>query len=148
MNIKNYTSTVPAMTSMGRIENLLIEVGATGISKKIDPATKTCTAITFKMELNGMPLSFHISAQIQPCFDVLWAEVKRPRPDTKQLITQQAERTAWKIISDWVEIQVTMIRLQQAELLQVFLPYLYDEKNDQTFYNRLQEGGFKLLTNQ
>ena len=38
-----------------------------------------------------------------------------------------------------------MIRMQQADALEIFLPYLYDHQNDQTFYTKLKEGGFKQL---
>jgi len=99
VNLKNYTSTVPAATSMSRIESYLVDAGATDISKKYD-SDKTCKSITFRMMLDGKPLFFQITAQVQSCFKVLYAEVKRPSPSTKQNINAQAERTAWKIISD------------------------------------------------
>lgn len=147
MNLKNYTSTVPAITSMGRIEKALVSAGATNISKTYED--QVCKAITFRMILPGsMPMFFQLPAKVEPCFKVLWAEVKRPRPDTKNQIRQQAERTAWKIVADWVEIQLSMILLEQAEPLQIFLPYAYDPRTEQTFYDRVKEGGYKaLLTN-
>lgn len=143
INLKNYTSTVPAITSMGRIEQNLVKAGATDISKKY--VNQICKAITFRMMVNGEPLLFQIPAKVDKCFDVLYKEVKRPRPDTKDNIWSQAERTAWKIISDWVDIQLTMILLEQADALEIFLPFAYNPATDTTFYNQLKKGGFKAL---
>lgn len=146
MNLKNYTSTVPASTSMARIQKALVEAGATDISMKFDQETKTCTAITFRMLIaDQTPMFFQLPAKIDPCFKVLYAEVKRPRPDTKKLVREQAERTAWKIVSDWVDIQLSMILLEQAEPLQVFLPYVYNPEKEVTFYEQLKQSNFKAL---
>lgn len=84
-------------------------------------------------------------AKVDGCFQALWKEVKRPQSDTKQKIREQAERTAWKIISDWVEIQLSMIMLEQAEVMEIFLPYVYDPATETTFYNKIKKGGFKAL---
>lgn len=147
MNIKNYTSTVPASTSISRIQKVLVELGATDISMKYDPTTKILIAISFRIVITGqMPMFFQLPAKVGPCFEVLWKDVKRPQPDTKKRIFEQAERTAWKIVSDWVEIQAAMIMLEQAEPLQIFLPYVYDPSKDITFYDQLKENKFKLLS--
>ena len=144
MNLKNYTSTVPAATSMSRIQSLLVKAGATDISMKY--SDMVCTAITFRMVVSGqMPMFFKLPAKIEPCFKVLWSEVKRPQADTKRKITEQAERTAWKIIADWVEIQLSMILLEQAEPLQVFLPYAYNTVTDTTFFEQIKQNGYKAL---
>ncbi|MES2004322.1 MAG: hypothetical protein V4450_07360 [Bacteroidota bacterium] len=144
MNLKNYTSTVPASTSMARIEKALVSGGATDISKKYNEGV--CTGITFRMLIaNRTPMFFQLPAKIEPCFNVLWKEVKRPQADTRKKIMEQAERTAWKIIADWVQIQLSMIMLEQAEPLQVFLPYVYNPAKEQTFYEQLKESSFKAL---
>lgn len=144
MNLKNYTSTVPASTSMSRIQKALVEAGATDISMKY--VDRICTAVTFRMLLPGqIPMFFQLPAKIEPCFKVLWAEVKRPQADTKKKTQEQAERTAWKIVADWVEIQLSMILLEQAEPLQIFLPYAYNPSTETTFYEQLKETGFKAL---
>lgn len=143
MNLKNYTSEVPAITSMGRIEKCLVEAGATDISKKYEDGV--CRAIRFRMPVNNIPLFFELPAKVDACFKVLWAEISRPRPDTRKKTEQQAERTAWKIVSDWVEVQMSMIRLEQAEALQVFLPYVWDPASEQTFYDKLKQTNYKAL---
>ena len=142
-NLKNYTSEVPAITSIGKIERYLVEAGATDISKKYEDSV--CIAIRFRMLVNLRALFFELPARVDACYKVLWAEVKRPNADTKTRIRQQAERTAWKIIADWVQIQLSMIQLEQAELMQVFLPYVFNPATEQTFYNQLKETGFKSL---
>lgn len=143
MNLKNYTSETPAYKSMGTIEDCLISAGATDISKKIEGGI--CIAITFRLMVQNVPLFFQLPAKVEACFDVMWKEVKKPRADTKQRIREQAQRTAWKIVSDWVQVQLSMIKLEQAETLEVFLPYVYDPVNDQTYYRKLKDRGFKAL---
>lgn len=143
MNLKNYTSTTPASSSMGKIEKCLVAAGATNISKTYE--NNICTAITFRMLVDTRPLFFQLPARVEACFDVFWKEVKRPRPDTKDKIREQAERTAWKIICDWVEVQLSMILLEQADALEVFLPYVYNPETNQTFYHQLKDKGFKAL---
>ena len=100
MNIKNYTSTVDASRSMARIEELLVEIGATNINKQY--TEKFCTGITFLLydQQLQQTLPFHLKGQVEECFLILWKDVKRPRPDTKAILKQQASKTAWKILSD------------------------------------------------
>lgn len=145
MNIKNYTSTVEASSSMARIEELIIEIGATNINKKI--VDKVCTGITFLYFDNsiGQTLAFHLKAQVDECFKILWSEVKRPQANTKKNLMLQANRTAWKILCDWTEIQVSMILLGQAKPLQMFLPFMYDVKDEETLYDKIVSGKTSLL---
>lgn len=143
MNIKNYTSEVPATTSMGKIEQALVQAGATDISKKYENGI--FVAIRFRMPINNIPMFFELPARVENCFKVLFKEVKRPQPDTKTRVRQQAERTAWKIVSDWVQIQLSMILLDQAEPMQVFLPFVWDPKTEKTFFEQVKDGGYKAL---
>lgn len=145
MNIKNYSSTADASRSMAKIEELLVEIGATNINKQY--VEKVCTGITFllfDLQLQ-QTLPFHLKAQVEECFNVLWQDVKRPRPETKAAIQQQANRTAWKILSDWTEVQCTMILLGQAKPLQMFLPFMYDMKTNETLFDKVSTGKVKLL---
>lgn len=145
MNIKNYTSTVDAVRSMAKIEELLVEIGATNINKQYE--NKICTGITFllfDLQLQ-QTLPFHLKAQVEECFLILWKDVKRPRADTADALHLQAKKTAWKILSDWTEIQCSMILLGQAKPLQMFLPFMYDMKTSETLFEKVANGKLNLL---
>jgi hypothetical protein len=145
MNIKNYTSTVEASKSMARVEELLVEIGATNINKQYQD--KVCTGITFLLYDSQLQQTspFHLTAQVEECFLILWKEIKRPRPETKDQLRKQASRTAWKILCDWTEIQCSMILLGQAKPLQMFLPFVYDMKNNQTLFEKIATGKANFL---
>lgn len=144
MNVKNYTSEVPASRSMARIEEVLVEIGASNITKTY--VDKECTGLTFLYTDPGMAqtLAFHLKAQTEECYKILAAKVKRPRRGTEQTLRSQANRTAWKILSDWTEIQCSMILLGQAAPLQMFLPFVYDVAKRETLYDKIQSGKIQL----
>ena len=145
MNLKNYTSGVPPHTSMANIEKWLIEIGASSISKQYNDK-KICSAITFlifdKRTLKTIP--FNIKAHVEECFKIFWEDRARQNEKYKQGVLDQANRTAWKILSDWVEIQCSMILLGQADPLQMFLPYMYDMQESETFYEKIISGKMPL----
>ena len=145
MNIKNYTSTVPSDRSVSFIEHRLVSAGATHISKVYEGEPLRLRGITFQIPINGIPLLFKLPAKTDAVFKVLYAEVRKPRPTTKQTIEEQAERTSWKILADWVDIQISMIKLEQAEFIEVFLPYSWDPNKNQTLFEKFKDGGFKQL---
>jgi hypothetical protein len=131
---------------MARIEELLVEIGASNINKKYED--KICTGITFLLydQQLQQTLPFHLKAQVEECFLILWKDVKRPRHDTRELLRKQASKTAWKILSDWTEIQCSMILLGQAKPLQMFLPFVYDLKTEETFFDKVSAGKIKFLS--
>ena len=141
INIKNYTSSVPAVTSINRIESLLVEVGATDINKKYEDGK--LKAISFMMLVEGRPIPFKLPARIHAVFDVLWSQYKRPQPGTKERVRAQAERTAWKILHEWTQIQISLIQLKQADFMELFLPHVYDHIHDKSYYTILKESKFR-----
>jgi len=146
MQIKNYTSSVPAETTIAQIESKLAASGVSGIQKLYGPNGKV-TSIVFKIELASKSYVVKIPANVHACYEALWKDyckrVSRPRDDTKATLMAQANRTAWKIVQEWIEIQLSMIAMQQAEFLEVFMPYLWDGK--QTYFETLKHNHFKAL---
>jgi len=159
MNIKNYTSDVPVSTTIGRIQTFLLECKVNGLTMEYD-GFGGISALLFHIDLDRR-YSVRMTANVDAVQDTFWHEYagadriaktsdgdehlpyngrKRLR---KSSFRQQAERTAWRLQQDWLEVQMSLLRLQKVDFLQVFLPYLWDGKT--TFYHRLKEGGMLAL---
>lgn len=154
MNIKNYTSSVPVERSIMLIEKMLNDAGALSIIKHNDPQTKEPAALIFSIMIQNKsgeynPVLFKLPSKIKQCYEIMLKNYS-PRSAIKKTVQetcmQQAKRTAWKLLNDWVAIQVSMIQIQQVEPLEVFLPYAYNPDLDQTFFENVKENGYKLLT--
>ncbi len=142
--MKNYTSGVPVEWTIMRIESALVRAGASNIHKDYDDGHLEAICFTIAHPEMKQKLSVRLPADSKAVYDFMVSRVKKPHRGTMDRIREQANKTAWKIIQDWVEVQISLIEMRQAEFLQVFLPYIWNGK--ETFYNRLREGQFKLLT--
>ena len=143
--LKNYTSTVPVSRSVQHIEDCLIRHGAKNIMKMYD-TDKKLESLCFIMPVDGKEIPFKLPASVDRVEKVLKAAVRRPTSQTNARIKEQAERTAWKLQSDWVDIQMSLIELNQVEIMQVFLAYVYFPIQKKTYFERLKSTNFKLLT--
>lgn len=145
MNLKNYTSSVPVINSIGRIEHRLSQAGATHIAKQY--VKERPIGMIFQIPINDIPMTFKLPAKAEKVYEFMVKQRARPpKQSQKEAIQMQADRTGWKILSDWVDIQVSMIQLDQAEAVEVFLPYAYDGRNDKTLFEKMKENNFKQLT--
>jgi hypothetical protein len=142
--LKNYTSSVPAKQSVANIENKLVLCGARKIMKEYDE-DNALDAIFFIIPVNGKEIPFKLPAKKEKCQAILRAKVKRPTTQTEKRVVEQAERTAWKIIHDWIEVKMALIELGQEEIVESFLAYVYDASQDKTYYEKLKEKSFRGL---
>ncbi len=142
--IKNYTSGVPPEKSILHIERALVSHGAKNIFKNY--GSGRLIGFAFGIEINGKEVPFKIPARIDRVEKRLKETVKKPHKGTMKRIGEQAEKTAWKILADWVDIQMTLVDLDQVELMEVFLPYAYDAIKNQTLFDKVKNGTFKLLS--
>jgi hypothetical protein len=141
--MKNYTSEVPAERTISRIEQILASAGAKSIQKEYEDGQAIALIFTLPTGGQAGDVSIKLPANAAGVEAVFMADVKKPRKETLNRVKAQALRTAWKIMQDWTEIQISLIELHQAEPAEVFLPYIWDGKR--TIYTALKAGGFKLL---
>ncbi len=144
MNLKNYTSSVPASTTISYIEAYLASCGVSGISKQYEGGIPV--AIFFHIEIGPSRYTIRLPAKVDEVHDVMWKDYvgnrKQPRLK-KEDFRDQAARCAWKIQQDWVQVQMSLIKLKQADFRELFMAFLWDGK--QSYYQSLAHGGFKQL---
>lgn len=146
MNLKNYTSSVPALTTISYIEAYLADAGVSGVTKEFGP-NKEPSAVYFHVEDGQKKFTVRLPAKVSDVQDYLWREFitgrKNKTSKTKEDFAEQASRTAWKIQLDWVQVQISLIKLKQADVVQVFMAYIWD--GEQTVYDKIKGAGFKQL---
>lgn len=144
INIKNYSSEVPASRSISMLEDVLIKAGCTEIRKIVEE--KMISGIFFILPVNGMTLTFNMEAKVNQVYKKMIDTYQKSPTSTQQAATlKQAERCAWKNLYELVQLQLDMISLDQVEIMQVLLPYLTD--GSQTFYQKIKASNYKLLLN-
>ena len=145
--MKNYTSTVPAERSVSDIEDLLVRAGAKSISKEY--ANNEVSALNFVIK--NPETELHIGVRLPANQDAVFQVLKkgrspraRPARGWEQRLREQSRRTAWKLMYDWCAVQLSLIEMKQAEMLQVFLPYVWS--GQQSFYEHIKASKFDALT--
>jgi hypothetical protein len=144
--MKNYTSTVPAERSVEEIERMLVRGGARSISKEyVDGEVSALNFMILCHETNA-PLGVRLPADCEAVFQVL-KKARSPRARSSRgyepRLREQSKRTAWRLMFDWVAVQLSLIEMKQAELMQVFLPYLWTGKT--TFYESIKQDKFRAI---
>ena len=139
--IKNYTSQVPVSRSVQHIEDRLVKHGAKNILKLYEK--QKLIGIAFIISVNERDMPFRLPARIDRVEKNLRNAILRPRKGTLDRVADQAERTAWRLLADWIDVQMSLIELDQVELLEVFMPYIYDHSKEKTFFEKMKENGFK-----
>lgn len=121
MPLLNYTTTVPVNRTIGNVQALLVEAGARSVSTNYDEAGRTVGMVFAVQTAYGMR-QFVLPVKADRVLAVLKADKVPP----KYLTPEHAERVAWRIVKDWLEAQLALIRAEQASLDQVMLPYMTD----------------------
>ena len=135
MPIKNYTTKVPAVQTVGEIQGLLAAHGARRVMMDYGDDGKVL-AVTFGLDCCGMMRGFRLEAKPDGVMSVMARE--RLKCDA-----EQAERIAWRNVKDWIAAQVALVETEQATMDELFFPKLVD-RNERTLYEAFQDGHLML----
>jgi hypothetical protein len=145
--IRNYTSTQDHQRSIAMIEERLVSFGALAVQKNYDEGEIRGIAFTIREPGTGQLLPIQLPANDEAVFVKLKAQRKRSSYLTaaqQRNLREQARRTAWKLMLDWVDVQLTLVAMAQADLAQVFLPYV-TLVGGKSVYHALRERQFLAL---
>lgn len=123
---------------------MLAKAGACSIAKEYAPDSSV-VALRFELETpNGKNVFIRLPTDPDKVFKVLSQTVKKPQQGTMDRLRDQSARTAWKLMQDWVEVQVSLIKMEQAEPLEVFLPYILTSRYE-TVFQKIKAAQYKAL---
>ncbi len=141
MPLLKYTTDVPVHRSIAEIQKVLIDHGARGIMCDYDDGGKI-VAITFKIPIDGNTTMIRIPSDVLATQRVLEED---PKVERRYKSREHAERVSWRIIADWVAVQMAILETKMVKMEQVFLPYMVTG-NGETVFEHLEKTKFKLLT--
>ncbi len=150
MPLLNYTSNVPIEKTAGEIANILRKGGAQAVLTEYDEEGQYVSAISFKITLQGKPITFRLPCDWKPVYEVMFGDKKNKFHDERRCAEleasrkDQALRTAWRIVKDWTEAQMALVQTKMTRTEQVFLPYAV-MANGKTLGEHIEENpGFLL----
>lgn len=139
MPILNYTTGVSSEKTVGEIMAMLVKAKAQAILTEYED--EQVSAVSFRMETEYGPMHFRLPANVQMIWQVVAQDARIPK---SQRTKAQATRVAWRIVKDWLQVQVAMIEAGMVDKMQIFLPYMQPEgSGGQTLYEALKERQFK-----
>lgn len=139
MAILNYSTSVPAVTSIGQITSILVRKAARSITTEFSD-DGSIEAVSFIMSVGGIPVRFFLPSNVDGVARVMlkdqpWSPRRvGTREQYEGRIREQAFNVAWRILKDWVEAQMALVESGQAEPAQVFMPYATQQDGRTTMW--------------
>jgi hypothetical protein len=140
-----HTSSVSPKKTSAEMTTLLCQLGAVGVSQKIDKGE--VIGMGFVLLHEEVPMPFEVPIRWGPIRDAMVEEFeqkgksgrtrrrklgKAEREKALAKIAQQAKRTAWRIALDWLKVQVAFVEMGTHSALEVFLGNLFLSDRKQT----------------
>jgi len=144
MKLKNSTSNTPR--TFVKIQQVLSSHGASKIM--FDYEAGVATKISFCIEINHKSISFQLPALIENVTEIMYGgkdQYGRIKEITKAQ-REQAFKTGWANIRDWIDAQMALIDTKQVQLFQVFLPYAVTDTGA-TMFEKVMENPQLLIGN-
>lgn len=141
MPILNFTTKIDSWKTVNEIQQTLAKHKITHFAIKNEGSFPV--GLSFTIDYNGQPLNFLLPSNYKGVLRCLKNDRKVPNSSKNE---EQALRTSWRIIKDWVESQLAMVQAELAPIQEVFMPYLIINSTGQTLSDKLLNGdGMKLL---
>lgn len=137
MAIKNYTTSIAAVQTVGEIQGILAAHGAKSVMMNYDEKREPC-AILFVAETPLGDRLFKLPANI----DAFQAVLQRQRVKCDR---EQATKVAWRNIKDWIASMMAILETEMVRFDEIFLPYMTTDKTGTTVYQLYESNKLPLL---
>lgn len=137
----NYSTDVDHHKTVGEIQQMLAASRHVSELSIVYAPAGAVTAIRFMTTLHEQPVWFRVEAYVEGVL----AAMKKQGVSQRYQNIDQARRVAWRLLKTWVEVQLALVAVGQAQMSEVFLPYAVDT-NGQRFFEAFEDTKRKLLT--
>lgn len=142
MPILNYTTKIDAWKSVNEIQQILSKHGVSHFAIKNEGSFPV--ALTFSIDYKGLPMNYLLPCNHEGVLRAMKRDRKIPNSHKN---SEQALRTSWRIIKDWVEAQLAIVEAELAPIQEVFMQRLIINQAGETLSDKiLNSNGIKLLT--
>lgn len=136
MAVLNYTTQIDVAKTVGEVQAMLAEHGASAIM--LHYTDREPSAIAFEIQLETGWCRFQLPVNVDAMHRLLVQQDKAGKLKSLSQAVRtsraQAARVAWRIIRDWVEAQLAIVETRMVGMDQVMLPYMVTGK-DRTVYD-------------
>jgi hypothetical protein len=140
----NYTTTIAVTKTVAEMQTMLGAHGADAIMVRY--ANRAPVAVSFSMVgPAGERTSYTLPVDVNAMLGVLAKQWRDGKIARRYATQEQAERTSWRVVKDWLAAQLALIEAQMASLDQVMLPYLHVDV-ETTMYQAYLEHGRRAIT--
>ena len=140
MAILNYTTKIDAWKTVNEVQQILSKHNVSHFSIKNEGSFPV--ALSFTISFKEQPLNFLLPCNHEGVLRCLKRDKKVPNSSKN---SDQALRTSWRIVKDWVEAQMAIVEAELAPIQEVFLPYLVNSMGETLADKMLRGDGMKLL---
>lgn len=139
----NYSTVVPVDRTLSEMQRGLAGAGARRVMVEWDNAA--AVALSFTLDGPHGERFYTLPCDIDAVLRVLTDTDPRLLKASKVKADRaQAERVAWRVLKDWLEAQLALLRTQMVTLDQIMLPYVHVD-TDRTLYQAWAENETKAL---
>ncbi len=141
-NLKNYTTDIAASKTIAEVQEILAKSGARGIAFEYDNSGNI-ESLFFRLQIeSGKEVAFKLPAKPEAVYKAMFAGMSGEYAYGESR-RQKSLNIAWRIMKEWLEVQFTLIKLEQAEAIEIFLPYMVTGQN-RTLYQDMKQNQFQL----
>lgn len=123
MAILNYTTKIDAEQTIGEIQKMLSRHGVSAMMTEYEGPN--VSSVSFQLTIDGKKMGFKLPCNWRAVREIFKKQgitggsVRHPDHN----VDNQAIRTAWRIIAEWVGAQLALVEINMVTVPQIFLPY-------------------------
>ena len=131
--LKSYTTKVPVERTVQQIMSLLAKHGAQRIMQDFEDGS--VVGMIWSVDLPQGQVAFKMPVNVDKCHAVLQSQgVSRGY--------EHSRRVAWRLVLNWIEVQIALLQTEMVTFDQVMLPYAVG-RDGRTLYEHMLEGGYQ-----